>query len=595
MAHHGSVWKPPQSWRHLNRLYWLLAGILALAWLLLRSGPKPSRLAYPCQQAAFSTAALVFGATVVAGVVALRRRLSARWLTPAGLLLGSVGLIAAAGTWGYLQRSAAYEGPLPDPPRDYRAQVFSQQNCPKNPVGDRFICVEDLIEKMGAQGLKFYRSAGNSLTAGPAGILAADDVILLKINYQWAERGGTNTEVLRGLIRRIVEHPDSFTGEIVIIENTQFASPENYDRPLNNAEDQGLSPRDVVNHFLALGHKISIVDLTAIRYNSVDEYGAGDMTSGYVVYDYDAALHGKISYPKFQTTYGTRISLRDGVWTFGVGYDRDRLKFINLPVLKSHHATYGATAMVKNYMGVVTRELSTNSHGSIGYGILGALMGEIRPADLNIMDAIWINADPYDGPWTGYGDATRRDRLVASLDPVAADLWAVKNILIPTFIENGFSPPWPYPSADPDNPGSEFREYLDRSMNYMLNAGYEVTNDLGQIDIIAQGPPGEASDPSGSRSPLTIARLDDGYELDWSSPFRGAFPVDYVLYRVSLPGGTAAECEADLGGGFTVVLDTLPDDHGFFVVARNGVGEGSLGRNSSGRDRPGPAHGSVCP
>jgi len=128
MVHHGSVWKPPQSWRRLNRLYWLLAGILALAWLLLRSGPKPSRLAYPCQQAAFSTAALVFGATVVAGVVALRRRLSARWLTPAGLLLGSVGLIAAAGTWGYLPRSAAYEGPLPDPPRDYRAQVFSQQN-----------------------------------------------------------------------------------------------------------------------------------------------------------------------------------------------------------------------------------------------------------------------------------------------------------------------------------------------------------------------------------------------------------------------------------------------------------------------------------
>ena len=30
----------------------LLAGFFALLWLLLRSGTKPSRLAYPCQQAA---------------------------------------------------------------------------------------------------------------------------------------------------------------------------------------------------------------------------------------------------------------------------------------------------------------------------------------------------------------------------------------------------------------------------------------------------------------------------------------------------------------------------------------------------------------
>ena len=91
----GSFWRPPQSWRRLHRIHWLIAGVLALVWLLLRSGTKPSRLAYPCQQAAASTAALVFGGTVVGGVVAIRRRLSVRWLTPVGLLLGGVGLIAA--------------------------------------------------------------------------------------------------------------------------------------------------------------------------------------------------------------------------------------------------------------------------------------------------------------------------------------------------------------------------------------------------------------------------------------------------------------------------------------------------------------------
>ena len=42
----------------------------------------------------------------------------------------------------------------------------------------RFTCVEDLIETMGAQGLKLHRSDTTSLTAGPEGILAANDVIV---------------------------------------------------------------------------------------------------------------------------------------------------------------------------------------------------------------------------------------------------------------------------------------------------------------------------------------------------------------------------------------------------------------------------------
>ncbi len=79
--------------------------------------------------------------------------------------------------------------------------------------------------------------------------------------------------------------------------------------------------------------------------------------------------------------------------------------------------------------------------------------------------------------------ATRRDELLASLDPVATDIWAVKNILIPAFIENGYSPPWPYPSADPDDPNSMFRTYLDNSMYQILTAGYNVTNDYDQIDV----------------------------------------------------------------------------------------------------------------
>ncbi|UCG34259.1 MAG: DUF362 domain-containing protein [Phycisphaerales bacterium] len=464
---------------------WLLAsGVFAVLWLLLRSGTRPSRLAYPCQQAAVGTAAAAFGAPLVAALLAARQKVLAALRTPAGLAAAALGVIATAGTWGYLSRADEYRGPVLDPPRDYRAKVFHVYDCPQDPVGDHFVGLDTLIALMGRGGLKFYESPSTSTVAGPDGIIAADDVVLIKVNYQWAERGGTNVDVLRGLIRRIVDHPDTFTGEIVVCENSQDYGMAYFDRDNNNAQDITLSPADVVAGYQSQGHNVSTRIWRALRNTLVDEYSEGDMTEGYVVYPYDDALQGAVSYPKFQTASGTYISLRHGIWDPGTEtYDRTHLKFINVPVLKSHGAAYGATACVKDYMGVVTVGLDTNSHASVRYGLLGALLGEIGLADLNILDCIWINAHPGGGPWTLYEDASRRDELVASIDPVAADIWAVTNILIPGFIDNGYSPPWPWPSADPDDPSSTFRTYLDNSMNYILAAAYNVTNDLSQIDV----------------------------------------------------------------------------------------------------------------
>jgi len=373
---------------------------------------------------------------------------------------------------------------LVDPPRDYRAAVFHVSNCPEDPVGDAFPGLDGLLGLMGSHGLKFHRSATTGSTSGPDGLIASDDVVLVKINYQWGERGGTNTDLLRGLIHRLNDHPDGFTGEIVVAENTQFAGADNFDRAANNAQEHGQSPRDLVDHFAALGVRISLFDWTQIRHVSVDEYSSGDLADGYVVYPYDPSIQGRVSYPKFRTELGTYVSLRDGIWDLASNsYDRDRLKVINLPVLKSHHATYGATACVKNWMGVITTGLSTNSHSAARYGLLGAAMAEVRPADLNILDAIWINADPFTGPATSYAGATRRNELVASTDAVAADIWSVTNILIPGFLDNGFTPPWPQPDAMPDDPSSDFRQYLDASMSALLTAGFSATNDLGQIDL----------------------------------------------------------------------------------------------------------------
>ncbi len=485
-----------------------LAGLLALAWLVLRSGPKPSRFAYPCQQAALSAATLAFGAPLVSAMVAARRHIAAGLRTPVGVAIVAGVVLGGLGVSGILIRVDATQGPLTSPSATYRAQLFHVESCPQDPVADHFPGLEALVKLMGGRGVKLHDSMSPSPIAGPDGIIGVDDVVLIKINYQWAERGGTNTDLLRGLIRLIVDHPDGFSGEVVVCENTQFAGAENFDRTANNAQDHGLSPRDVVDHFSALGFAVSLSDWTAIRFNAVTEYSTGDMTDGYVVYGYDSLLHGRVSYPKFQTDHGTYVSLRDGVWDpVGATYDRDRLKLINLPVLKSHHSTYGVTACVKNFMGLVTGALDTNSHSAIRYGLLGAVMGEIRPPDLNILDSIWINADPYSGPATSYGGATRRDELVASTDPVAVDIWAATNILIPAFLDNGYLPPWPDPDATPDDPNSDFRTYLDQSMSAILAAGFDATNDFGQIDVYSRD--------------LSLLIFADGFEWadtsEWSS------------------------------------------------------------------------------
>ena len=131
----------------------LVAGVSALLWLILRSGSKPSRLAYPCQQAALSAATLAFGAPLVASVLAMRRVLVRRAFTPGGLALAAFGLLVTAGAWSYLSKADAYRGPMLSAPTDYRAQVFHVTDCPQDPVGDRFPGLDDLIEMMGGHGL----------------------------------------------------------------------------------------------------------------------------------------------------------------------------------------------------------------------------------------------------------------------------------------------------------------------------------------------------------------------------------------------------------------------------------------------------------
>lgn len=289
--------------------------------------------------------------------------------------------------------------------------------------------VDTLLTLMGNNGLKFYRSLDTSPVSGPAGLIARDDVVLIKVNAQWKHRGCTNSDVVRGLIQRILEHPDGFQGEVVIMENGQGRGSLNCDTSASyngdttvqaNANNPSHSFRYLVNKVFR-NHPVSAFLLDPVRNNFI---GAGDHTSnGYRYYE-------NVSYPCFTTAQGHRVELLEGTWT-GAGYNQN-LKLINVPVLK-HHDEGGSeiTASLKHFYGVVSM-----ADGQIGfrhYAGLGETCGKViatvRTPVLSIVDAIWVSHKSL----SGYpADTTyRANQLLASQDPVALDYFAAKYILYP--------------------------------------------------------------------------------------------------------------------------------------------------------------------
>jgi len=345
-----------------------------------------------------------------------------------------------------------------------------------------------LVDLMGEHGTAFYNSSILRQSQGPGGLIARDDVVILKVNSQWDERGGTNTDLVKEVINAIISHPDGFVGEIVVADNgqAQYGSTGHggslsYER--NNAEDPKQSCQRVVDIFSS-SFKVSTWLWDDITLRKVDEYSEGDMEDGYVL---DSGINPdtkiRVSYPKFKTKYGTYISFKKGIWHEDLKSYSDNLKVINIPVLKTHSG-YGVTACVKHYMGVTSDKLTSRSgghaHSSIGYGGMGTQMAQTRMPTLNVLDALWVNAKPRDGPSTSYDDATQVGVVTASRDPVALDYWASKYILKQVAERLGFKD---LSSMDPDIASSGFGKWLRLSMLEIERAGYVTTCDESRMNV----------------------------------------------------------------------------------------------------------------
>jgi len=359
-----------------------------------------------------------------------------------------------------------------------------------NGTSENVCGMAELIDLMGKQGLPFYKSPLPARNQGPDGLLACDDIIIIKINCQWDERGGNNTDLLKTLIQAIVQHPDHFSGEIIIADNGQarygvtgVGGSFNYSN--NNAENISQSVQNVVDSFSG-SHHISAYLWDTIATRRVAEYNEGDVEDGYVIdVKRNPGTGLMVSYPKFKTKYGTLVSFKLGIWATGANdYNWGRLKVINMPVLKSH-SDFGVTCCVKHYMGVcsdqLTEKLGARAHSTIGKGGMGTEIAGTRFPTLNIVDAVWINATPDGGPGTSYGVAVRTNVIAAGTDPVALDYWMAKHVLIQASRGKGYSE---ITAMDPDNQAQHsFGRWLRLSMNEINEAGYQTTVDESRMNV----------------------------------------------------------------------------------------------------------------
>ena len=464
-----------------------LFGLGCLIWYLVRTGSKPSRAVYPCQQSAAFNANLWVATyfTPVLGFVEFDR---VRMQWKAVVLV----IILGFGTYGYMRLNDTDTGEMtptnlqlepitstePDP-----SIIYAVTGTNGNDDG-----VARLITLMDGTGQPFYLSSKEDEAQGPTGFIGNSDVVLIKVNSQWDERGGTNTDLVRSLVQAIIEHPDGWKGEIVVADNGQAqyggaGQGGSLDWMENNAQDQTQSVQDVADMYGE--YNVSTYLWDTITSNPVQEFAEGDDEDGFVV-ETNIIVHTGtvVSYPKFTTPLGTQISFKYGVYNPEIeDYDFDRLKVINVPVLKTH-MIYGVTGAIKHYMGVPSDKLSAGLgyriHSAVGRGAMGTLMAQTRVPVLNIVDAIYVNAKPKNGPSTAYLDATQTNIIAASTDPVAIDHWASKNILCAICEQNRDNTA----TMDPDNTSDgEFGDWLRLSMDELNAAGYGFTLDPEKITV----------------------------------------------------------------------------------------------------------------
>ena len=265
-------------------------------------------------------------------------------------------------------------------------------------------------------------------------------------------RLATSTDVLKGVIWRILQHPDGFSGEVVVAENTQWAEAELGQQPRRTPRTRTSPTRTWSRAFQARGYPVSFAAWDGLPLVAGGSVGAAGYPTGEYADGNDVRrLHPArrsggsgsepVLVPQVPDDRRPLVSMRYGLWN-GASYEPGRVKLVNLPVLKKHGMA-GSTIAWKNYIGFVTIEGNDSRFGSWdamhdffwGYtGVSAPSYGLIGPPD---------GPRPHfrpqrrrrdlgrDGRATPAATAVRQDALLASTDPFAVDWYTSEYVLRP--------------------------------------------------------------------------------------------------------------------------------------------------------------------
>lgn len=395
---------------------------------------------------------------------------------------------------------------------DYIPQTTGSLAAGNSSVPNEFLvdpAIDTLLMMMQTKNIFFYKTALH-----PSGIVGADNIVVIKGNFQWTSRNTTSTDRIKGVIWKIIQHPDGFTGEIIVCDNTQNFAINQED---NNSEDTEQSIVDVVNTFSSKGYPVSIRDWSNIYNVVAEEYSSGDDNEGFV---YES--ESKISYPKFNSPFtNQKISLRYGIWdSNSSSYDPDRLCLIDFPVLKAHSWS-GATIAIKNWVGVLTTAYANERYGGHSemhsnyifgqYALVAKVMGVTFPK-LTIVDAEWTSAASN----SDLTDLVHTKMLLGSTDPCAVSWYAAKYILTPIAVD-------PY-NTDPDLQGSKYKNNLESWTNSLRDSGFACTKNSVEISVY---------DRNCISQSYSIFSLNDGWNI-LSVPLEAGDMTGSTLFPTSI-------------------------------------------------------------
>jgi hypothetical protein len=349
---------------------------------------------------------------------------------------------------------------------------------------------------------------------GIENLIGKDAIVILKPNAQWWNQGGTNTDAMKEFIASVLKIPN-FKGEVIIAENHHLNPANSRGWTQKEYNNGSYNLNDLVGYFNERGNsnitKYHWIDAERTKYNGYSSKGivqGPEDGDGYVwrkdnIYQTPSGRKAVMSYPVFTSSFsGITIDLKNGAWKNGRYIDKP-IKLVNFSALNHHSKTFGVTASVKNYLGIVdltcgfsgktlkglfkydyfnfhyigcapnltifgkTNQLMrnyfkkwTNFGGENNHHYLGGAVGRfartVRFPDLNIITAEWV----------GYGSRLNLDlraqtrTILASRDPLALDYYAAKYVLLPA-TKDAHNGELYIKLNDPTITENPFRKYLE--------------------------------------------------------------------------------------------------------------------------------------